>query len=97
MAVLVILLGVVLIVAAIRNTQGDLFSALGTDIPAFATWAAAIFALALIGYLPGMRPVSRGLMALVILVIVMRNYQTILSSFASLAGQGGGTGGSAAA
>ena len=86
MAFLVILIGVVLIVAAIRNTQGDLFSALAADIPAFGVWAAAILALAMIGFIPGLKPVSRGLLALVLLVIVLRNYQGILSGFKGLAG-----------
>lgn len=86
MAFLVILIGALLIVAAIRNTQGDLFSALGADIPAFGVWAAAILALALIGFVPGLKPISRGLLALVLLVIVLRNYQGIISGFQGLAG-----------
>lgn len=85
MAFLAILLAVVLIVTAIRDTQGTLFGALATDVPAFATWAAAIFALAAIGFIPGLKPVSRGLLALVILVIVLKNYNNILSSFEGFA------------
>lgn len=88
MAFLAVLIATVLIVAAIRDTQGDLFSALMADVPAFGVWAAAIFALALIGFVPGLKPVSRGLLALVILVIVLRNYKNVLTSFQSLAGKG---------
>lgn len=87
MAFLAILIGVILIVAALRDTQGELFSALLADVPAFGVWAAAIFALSLVGFVPGLKPVSRGLLALVILVIVLRNYQNIITSFKGLAGQ----------
>lgn len=86
MAFLIILIGTLLIVAAIRNTQSDLFAALGSDIPAFGVWAAAILALAMIGFVPGLRPISRGLLALVLLVIVLRNYQGIVAGFQGLAG-----------
>lgn len=85
MAFLAILVALMVLVSAIRNTQGDLFSALAQDVPAFGIWAAAIFALAMIGFVPGLKPVSRGLLALVLLVIVLRNYSAILSSFQGLA------------
>ena len=76
-----LIIGVVLIVAAIRNSQGALFAALGQDVPAFVVWAAAIFALGAIGFIPNLRPVSRGLLALVLVVLVIRNYKQILSGF----------------
>jgi uncharacterized membrane protein YgcG len=80
---LALLIGVVLIVAAIRGTQGALFSALAADTPPFVVWAAAIFALGVIGYVPGLKPVSRALIALVLVVIILKNWQTILSGFQS--------------
>lgn len=81
MAFLALLIGAVLIVAAIRNTHGQLLSALRQDVPGYAIWAAAIFGLALIGFVPGLKPVSRGLLALVFVVIILRNYKQILGSF----------------
>lgn len=81
MAFLALLIGVVLIVVTLRGTHGELLTALGTDVPGFAVWAAAIFAVAVIGFIPGLKPVSRGLLALVILVIVLTNYKQILSGF----------------
>ena len=95
MAFLALLIAVVLIVVAIRGTQGDLFGALATDVPGFAVWAAAIFALALIGFVPGLKPVSRRLLALVILVIVLRNYSQVLGSFTGLAANPTGSSSSA--
>lgn len=81
MILVALFIGIILIVAAIRNSQGQLFSALSTDVPQFVVWAAAIFALGAIGWIPGLKPISRGLLALVIIVILLRNYQPILTGF----------------
>lgn len=94
MVLVAILIGAILIVAAIRNTQGALFSALATDVPAFVVWAAAIIALGAIGYVPGLKPVSRGLLALVIIVIVLRQYQQIIAGFQGAVSSGGASTGS---
>lgn len=83
MAFLAILIGAVFVVAAIRNTHGQLLSALQTDVPGFAVWAAAIFGLAVIGFIPGLKPVSRGLLALVFVVLILKNYQGIFAGFES--------------
>lgn len=83
MILVALLIGAILVVAAIRNSQDALFAALGTDVPGFVIWAAAIFALGAIGFVPGLKPVSRGLLALVIVVLVLNNYQKILGGFTS--------------
>jgi hypothetical protein len=44
-------------------------------------WGAAIVAIGAIGFIPGLRPVSRGLLALIVLVLILSNYQGILSGF----------------
>jgi len=85
MILVVLLIGVVLIVSALRNTQGALFSALATDVPQYITWAAAIIALGVIGWIPGLKPISRGLLALVLLVIILRNYQGIITGVKAVA------------
>lgn len=81
MAFLALLIGVVLIVSAIRNTHGNLLSALIVDVPGFAIWGAALLAVSLIGFIPGLKPVSRGLLWLVLTVLILRNYKNILASF----------------
>lgn len=81
MILFALFIGVILIVAAVRNSQGALFDALYKDVPGYVVWAAAIFALGAIGFVPNLKPVSRGLLALVIVVIVMRNYKQILKGF----------------
>lgn len=103
MAFVALLIGAVLLVSALRNTHGELFTALHEDVPGFAVWAAAIFAVSLIGFIPGLKPVSRGLLALVVLVIVLTNYKQIFAGFTSAwqgvpgvaagSGAGGSTGG----
>lgn len=81
MILVLLLIAALLIVSAIRDTQGDLFAALREDVPAFGTQAAALIALGLIGFIPGLKPVSKGLLALVIVVIVVNNYQAITKGF----------------
>lgn len=85
MILIALVIGIILIVAAIRNSQAALFTALGQDVPAYVVWAAAIVAVGAVGWIPGLRPVSRGLLALVILVIILRNYQGILAGFQNAA------------
>lgn len=105
MAFLALLIGVVLLVSALRDTHGELFGALETDVPGFAVWGAAVFGVAAIGFIPGLKPVSRGLLALVVTVIFVTNYKAILAGFTGLAttdpqqanGVGGGAGTAGAA
>lgn len=81
MILIILLFAIILITAAIRGTQNDLFSALKMDIPGYAVWAAAIVAVGAIGVVPGLKPISRGIMALVIIVILVHNYSQIISGF----------------
>ena len=81
MTIFLLAVGIVLIVSAFRNSYSDLFSAIGTDIPNFVVIAAAILAIGIIGYVPTLKPVSKGLLALVIIVLVLNNYQKIIAGF----------------
>lgn len=81
MILVALLIGAILVVASIRGTQGVLFSALATDVPGYVVWAAAIVALGAIGFVPELKPISRGLLILVVIVIVLRNYQQIIAGF----------------
>lgn len=81
MALFALIIGAILIVAAVRNSQADLFTALGQDVPSFIVWAAAIIALGAVGFIPGLKPVSRALLALVIIVLIVNNYQKLVSGF----------------
>lgn len=85
MTLVVLAIGIVLLVSAFRGTYGTLFTALGTDVPGFVIWAAAIVALGAIGFIPGLKPISRGLLALVIVVLIFQNYANILAGFQQVA------------
>ncbi len=89
MIAVLLLIGAILIVTALRGTQGVLFAALGDDVPPFVVWAAAIVAVGALGYVPGLKGPARILLALVIIVLVLNNYESILAGFgAAASGQG---------
>jgi hypothetical protein len=81
MILIALAIGVVLIVAALRNSQGALATALIADVPAFVVWGAALLAIGGIGFVPGLKPVSRGLLALVLVVLILHNWSAIQSGF----------------
>lgn len=85
MPFLIISLGVVLAAVAYNNTQDQLMTALQQDLPGYFKWAGALGALSLLGFVPGMRDISRMLIALVLVVIILKNYQQVLGSFTGLA------------
>jgi phage-related protein len=84
MPFLLVLIGAVLLIAAVRNTEGDLGNALVADVPGFLKWALAIVAVGALGWVPGMRTISRWLLALVLVVLVLTNYQKIFAGFLAL-------------
>lgn len=81
MPFLFLIIGALLFIAAYQNTHGDLAKQLGVDVPPYLTWALAIGAIGAIGWVPGFKTPSRWLLALVLVVIVMKNYQAMLSGF----------------
>lgn len=83
MTLVVLIIGAIIVIAALRNSQGALASALYQDVPGFLVWAAAILAVGAIGFVPRLKPVSRALMVLVLTVLVLRNYKGILGGFNS--------------
>lgn len=86
MPLILLLIAAIFIVSAFNNTQADLATALEQDGPGYLKWAAALAAVGALGWIPGMRTPSRYLLALVLLVIFLRNYQNILAGFEAAAG-----------
>jgi len=84
-----IVIGAILLVVALRNTQGDFGDALATDFPGFFKWTMAIGFILGLGFIPGMEKPSRWLLALVALVIVLTQYNAIINGFKSFAGSSG--------
>jgi hypothetical protein len=77
-------LAVVLIVAAYRDTQGQLVSTLGTDLSGYVPLALAIGGTSAIGFIPKMQPVSRFLVAMLLTMYVLKNGQAIVAGFKGL-------------
>jgi hypothetical protein len=85
MPFLIILVGITLALVAYNDTQDQLATNLEQDLPGFFKWGAAVLAIAGLGFIPGFQRFSRMLLALVIVVIVLKNYSQIISSFENLA------------
>ena len=71
-----LIIGIVLVVAAVRNTQDDLFTLVNGDLTGeknFLIWILALLLIGAIGYAPKLKPVSNALLALVIIVILLSN------------------------
>lgn len=88
MVLVILFLGVVLLVAGIRGTYHDLFAALGTDVPGYIVWGAAILAVGAIGLIPGLKPISKGLLGLILVVLIVNNYQKVIAGFHSAVSAG---------
>jgi hypothetical protein len=89
MPFVILLIGAILIITAFNNSFSALATQLESDIPAYFKWAAAIVAILGIGYIPGLRTPSRYLLGLVLLVILLTNYQQILSGLQTFFTSGG--------
>lgn len=83
MTIVALFIGIILVVAALRNSQAALFTALKTDVPSFVVWAAAIVAIGAIGFVPKLSPLSRALLGLILVVIILKNYAAIIAGFNS--------------
>lgn len=82
----------VLIVAAYQNTQGNLVTALESDVPGFAPFALAIVGTGAVGFIPKLQPVSRMLLGLLFVVYVLRNWPGISGGITGLQNLSGVTG-----
>lgn len=83
MPFIILIIGIVLVVVAIRDSQSDLFTALANDVPAFSTWFTAIVVIGAIGFISPLKPLSKALLILVLVVLVLHNYQSIIAGFNS--------------
>lgn len=79
-----IVVGIGLIVVAIRGTHAAAFDLLRSEFSgpnSFVTWALAIFILGGLGYVPVIRPITRALLLLVLLVIFLKNGSGLFARF----------------
>jgi hypothetical protein len=72
MPFVLVIVGLFLLIAAIRNQQGALFTLLKNDFTGqqnFIAWFLAIFLIGALGYIPKLKPLSIAFLILVILVL----------------------------
>ena len=79
MPFILILIAAILIIAAFNNSQAALVAELEQDVPPFLKWALAIVGVGALGWIPGMQTVSRWLLALVLVVMFLKNWSAIQS------------------
>jgi putative exporter of polyketide antibiotics len=69
-----LIIGIVLIVAATRNTQDNLFTLVKGDFTGpnnFLYWVVAIVAIGMLGYIPRLKPFSTAFLVLIGVVILL--------------------------
>ena len=72
----ILVIGLVLIASALKNTQHELGAQIATDVlgtDGFVAWAGAIMGIGAVGYIPGFKGPSRALLGLLLVVLVVRN------------------------
>jgi len=71
-----ITIGLIMVVTGVRNTYGDFASQVKSDFTGpgnFTYWVASIGAIGALGYVEALRPFANMFLALVILVMVLKN------------------------
>jgi hypothetical protein len=70
-----LIIGAVLLIAAVRGQQDVLFGLLKNDFTGqsnFIFWMAAILVIGAIGYIPKVKPISIAMLALVVIVLFLK-------------------------
>lgn len=79
MPIFFLVIGILLIVSAINNKTGQLTQLVAGDLTgsngseSFIVWALALVVIGMIGYVKALKPVSNAFLALVLIVMVLRN------------------------
>lgn len=76
MAFAFLIVGITLVVSAVRNTSGDLFTLMKGDFTGsnnFIAWMLAILVIGALGYIRSIAPVSRAFLVLVVVVLFLSN------------------------
>lgn len=86
MGAVLILIGLILMITAYSGTYAQLATELEADIPGYMKWGLALGIVVAIGFIPGLQKPARWLLGLVILVIVLKNWQNIAKGTGNLFG-----------
>lgn len=76
MGYVLILVGVILTVAGVRDKQSELFTQVESDFSgqnSFVWWLVSIGGIGAVGYVPQLQSLSRVFLALVLVVLLLRN------------------------
>lgn len=71
-----IIIGLMLLVSGVRNTQTDLYTLVKGDFTGdnnFIFWTLSILAIGAVGYAPRLKPVANAFLVLVIVVLFLSN------------------------
>jgi hypothetical protein len=93
MPLVFVFLGALFIIVGVAGTQAQLLTQVKQDFAGknnFFVWIIAIVAIGLIGNIPGLKPLSVALLALVVVAILLSN-KGFFSQFASATGIGSNT------
>jgi hypothetical protein len=86
MPIIVLALGAMLIITAYNDTYAALFQQLGSDIPGFALWGAAILIIYFVSTIPGMDKPAKMFLGLLIVVFLLANQGVFANAQAALSG-----------
>jgi hypothetical protein len=70
-----LIIGVFLLIAGVRNTQDTLFTLVRGDFTGnnnFVFWIVSILIIGAVGYIPKLKPISTGFLVLVIMVLFLK-------------------------
>jgi len=84
MPFVLIILGVVFLTVAVRNTQDELFRLVKGDFTGpnnYAYWVLAILIIGAVGYIPRLKPISTAFLILVVLVLILKKGTGFFDSF----------------
>lgn len=69
-----LIIGIILLVAAVRDSQDDLFKLVKGDFTGpnnFVFWVVSLLIIGAVGYIPKLKPISVGFLTLVLLVLFL--------------------------
>ena len=84
MPIALLIIGLILIISAVRGTTKTVFALFESDGQAFISWFLIIIILGLVGISKTLRPVSNSFLVLVLVVFTLKNSGGIFSSFKQL-------------
>jgi len=84
MPIALLIIGLILIISAVRGTTKTVFALFESDGQAFISWFLIIIILGVVGISKTLRPVSNSFLVLVLVVFTLKNSGGIFSSFKQL-------------